>query len=426
MNKKIGAISIVLFAIIWMTGSLFSNVFQNQGRIKRLTFSGNDSVHYPCLSDDGKEMLYILETDSGEEVTKSLMLMNLDTGKEMELFKDRDKTAPEPYEDIALLIGSKPPLLSSDGRLAFFVLSLDQPENILDHYLAMVKTDGTGFEIFSFPMETLQGIDWKSRDFKGDEWERISLYAVNRDGSRVACVMKGHLGPARYGNAGAIVVIDTHSGEKRTILAPEFNGEGWTWDGYPSLPLLGGGWAFGMNGPGDKILFGARSSEDETDYDLYLTDNTGGEFKRLTDFHDRWFSLAELSQDGKNVVFCYTGKKKQGIGTYIVSTDGGDISFLQSADTPRIDFFDLTGNGKVLLYKHIYDGRFLDLETGEDGILLDKNTPGYISALVPMDFPQFPAFWVPRIASREGRRILLSGFPEGKASPEFFLLSFDQ
>ncbi|UCE42598.1 MAG: hypothetical protein JSV17_06490 [Candidatus Aminicenantes bacterium] len=425
MRKKIGMISIVLIVIVLMTGPVYSDVFPNQGRIKRLTHSGNNTVHYPCLSEDGKWMLYVLEISNGEEITKSIRLMNIDTGKETELFRDKSKMAQEPYENISLLIGTKPPVLSGDGRVAFFVLSLDKPENILDHYLAMINTDGTGFRVFSFPIEDLQGKDWKTLDFKGNEWERISQFAVSFDGGHVACVMKGHLGPVRYGNASAIIMINTRNEEKKTIFAPEFTGKQWEWTSHPSRPLLGGGWAFGINGSGDRILFGAQSSDDNLDYDLYLADREGTQVKQLTNFHDRWVSLAELSQDGKKVVFYYTGKKKQGIGTYIVNLDGGEIAYLHSSISPKVEFFDLTGNGKYILYKHIYDGIILNLETGEEGIAFDKNTQGYVSGLVPMDFPRFPAFWGPHIMSDDGTKILLAGIPEGKKSPEFFLLSFE-
>lgn len=417
--------AIVLIISILITGALYSDVFKNQGQIKRLTFSGNNAVHFPCLSDDGQWMLYILEINSGEEITKSLRLMNIDTGKETELFQDNKRMASEPYANTPLLIGTKPPVLSGDGSVAFFVLSLAQPENILDHYLAMIKTDGTDFKLFSFPMEALQGKDWKALDFRGDEWERVSHYTVSADGSHLACVMKGYMGPVRYGNASAIITIDTRSGEKKTILAPEFDGEKWEWKTHPSRPLLGGGWALGIDGPGNMVLFGAQSSHDPLDYDLYLADWEGTQITKLTDFQDRWFSLAELSQDGKKIVVYYTGKKKQGIGTYLVDTEDSSISYLQSSISPKIEFFDLTGSGKYILYKHIYDGLFLDLETGEAGTVFDKNTPGYVSGLVPMDFPRFPAFWGPRVANFDGKRILLAGIPEGKKSPEFYILSFE-
>jgi hypothetical protein len=52
MNKKIRNMAIVLIIGILITGALYSDVFKNQGHIKRLTFSGNNAVHFPCLSDD--------------------------------------------------------------------------------------------------------------------------------------------------------------------------------------------------------------------------------------------------------------------------------------------------------------------------------------------------------------------------------------
>lgn len=425
MNKKTGHIVIVLAVIFFATGSLTADISDNQGKIRRLTHSGNDSIHFPCLSDDGKWMLYVLETKNGEEITKSVRIMNVDTGEEKELFQDKKWVALEPYADTPLVVGSKPPVLSSNGSVAVFVLSLDRPENILDHYLGVINTDGTGSKIISFPIEALQGKDWKDLDFAGNEWERISHYAVNSDGSRLACVVKGHLGPIRYGNASAIILIDTLSGSQKTILAPDFDGQHWEWPSHPSRPLLGGGWAFGISGSGERILFGAQSSDDTLDYDLYVADWRGDQIKKITEFHDRWFSLAELSQNGKRVVFFYTGKKKQGIGTYVVNSDGTGFEHVKSPLSPKVEFFDLSGNGRYVLHKHIYDGLYVDLETGEGGVAFDRNTQGYVSGLVPMDFPQFPAFWGPRIVDHEGARILLAGIPEGKQSPEIYLLSFE-
>ncbi len=425
MNIKTGKITIAIIIVLFITGSLQPEVLKDQGHIKRLTHSGNNTVHFPCLSDDGQWMLYVLETDNGGKIIKSIRLKNVDTGEETELFQDRKWMAPEPYEDIPLLVGTKPPVLSGNGRMAVFVLSLDQPENILDHYLAVIDTDGTGYKIVPFPIEALGGEDWRALDFEGNEWERISQYAVNSDGSRAACVMKGHLGPVRYGNASAIVLVDTLSGEQKTILSPDFDGKQWEWTAHPSRPLLGGGWAFDMSGSGNLILFGAQSSDDTLDYDLYLSDWEGIQVKKITDFQDRWFGLAGLSQDGKKIVFFYTGKKKQGIGTYVVDSKGSEPEYLKSRLSPKVEYLGMSGNGRYILHKHIYDGIVLDLETGVEGVAFDQNTPGYVSGLVPMDFPQFPAFWEPKIMSQRGTRIILAGIPEGKDSPEFYLLSFE-
>ncbi|GAH49455.1 unnamed protein product, partial [marine sediment metagenome] len=62
---------------------------------------------------------------------------------------------------------------------------------------------------------------------------------------------------------------------------------------------------------------------------------------------------------------------------------------------------------------------------GKEMIAFDNQTPGYKSGLIPMDFPRLPAFWGPKIMSFKGDRILLIGPPEGKETPEIYLLSLD-
>ena len=79
MNKNTGNISIVLLIILLMTGTVFSEVSNKQGQIKRLTHTGNDRALYPCLSDDGERVLYVLEMDSETGTNKSLKLMNIET-----------------------------------------------------------------------------------------------------------------------------------------------------------------------------------------------------------------------------------------------------------------------------------------------------------------------------------------------------------
>ena len=65
----------------------------------------------------------------------------------------------------------------------------------------------------------------------------------------------------------------------------------------------------------------------------------------------------------------------------------------------------------------------LDLYAGKEVIAFDNQTPGYISGLIQMDFPRLPAFWGPKIMSFNGDRILLVGPPEGKETPEIYMLS---
>jgi hypothetical protein len=425
MKKKTAFISMAS-VLICLTVLAFSFAqSQESGQIRRLTHSGNDVVCYPCLSDDGQRMLYVLEKKNGEEITKIIKIMNIESGTETELFRDKQLEAPDPFQDIPLLVGSKPPVLSGNGEVAIFSLSLGQPINILDHYLAVINTDGTDIRIVHFPIAALQGKDMKALDFRSDEWERVTNYALSRDGTRIACAVKGHTGPSRYGNASAVILLDTPRLKQKTILGPEFKEERWEWPSPPLRPLLGGGWAFGMDGAGSKVLFGAQSTDDTTSYDLYVHDWDTNERSKITDFQDRWFSLAEMSQEGDKVVFFYTGKKKQGIGTYVVRTDGSDLKHLKSRIVSSIEFFDLSGNGRYIFYKNIYSGMIFDLETGQEWLAFDESTPGYVHGLVPMDFPRYPSFWAPKFMSQDGERILLFGLPQGKNTPEIYLLNME-
>ncbi len=113
------------------------------------------------------------------------------------------------------------------------------------------------------------------------------------------------------------------------------------------------------------------------------------------------------------------------MGTYVMNTDGSGLKHLKSEVAPRIEFFDLSGNGRILLYKHIYTGMMLDLQTGREKVAFDQDTPGYIKGLIPMDFPQIPAFWGARIMSFTGDRALLVGPPLGKEMPEIYLLQIE-
>ena len=411
------------FIFLWMIVSV--SICASGNEIKRLTYSGNNVVEFPCLSDDGRWMLYILEIKENNTSTRAVMLMDVENGKDRELFRSGTQSAPAPYENIPLLVGSKPPLISGNGKKAFFSLTLGDPENRIDHYLGVIDTDGSDFRIFSFPIESLNGTDLGSLEFKSQDWERVSNYTVSREGTRIACLVKGHLGPRRYGSASAIILLDVMSGKKHTILDPDFNGTEWEWPSFPRRPLLGGGWALCLSGNGNKIVFGAQSSEEKTDYDLYTADWNGKEIHRITDFHDRWFSLADISDDGKRIAFFYNGKKKQGMGTYVMNADGSGLKHLISPAAPRIEFFDLSGNGRFIIYKQVYKGMMLDLTTARETVAFDEQTPGYATGIIPMDFPRLPAFWSPRILSFAGNRILLVGPPTGKEAPEIHMLRID-
>ena len=395
--------------------------------IERLTHSGNSSALYPCLSDDGMTVLYVLEINDNGTTTKSIRLLNTQSGEERELYRSGEKNAPPPFENRALLVGTKPPQISGNGRTAVFSLSLDGPAGIPDHYLAVVESDGTNFQIFSFPIQALEGKDLKSLDIASRDWERLANYAVDREGNRIACVVKGHLGPSRYGNPSGIIAIDLNIKEQRTLLAPTFEGKAWTWPSPPKNPLTGGGWSFGFSGNGETLIIGAQASDDRNDYDLYALDWKGSPPVKLTDFHDRWFSLADIDTDGEKAVFYYTGQKKQAMGTYFLDIESGEAVYLLSSNSDqRIEFYAMSDDGRYLVYKQIYSGIIRDLSTGHERKAFDENTPGYAHGSIPMDFPRLPSFWCPQIMSAKGDRILLMGFPEGKSTPEIFMLHVDQ
>jgi len=176
--------------------------------MRRLTRSGKDAVKHPCLSRDGRRMLYMTEPPVGEDAEKTIRIMDLYNGKEKELFRDNQRQAPEPYAESMLVIGTKPPLLSGDGETAVFVLGMSEPHGIMDHFMAVADLEEPSIKIISFSIPTLEKKDLHSLEFDSADWERISHYALSDNGDRLACVVKGHLGPQRYGYASGIVLMD--------------------------------------------------------------------------------------------------------------------------------------------------------------------------------------------------------------------------
>ncbi|MEE8378158.1 MAG: hypothetical protein V3R45_07270, partial [Candidatus Aminicenantaceae bacterium] len=92
----------------------------------------------------------------------------------------------------------------------------------------------------------------------------------------------------------------------------------------------------------------------------------------------------------------------------------------------RIEFFDMSGNGRLIAYLQGYTGKIFDTQTGLDTIAFDENTEGYAQGIAPMDFPRIPSFWCPKILSYSGDRLLLVGFPPGRTSPEIYMLYFNK
>ena len=425
MLKKV--FFIALFALlttitVWSIGPWEED---SQRSITRLTYSEGNRALFPCLSDDGRQMLYVLEINKGDTIQKSLKILSIDDGKEKELFRDNTHKAPSPFENAFLILGSKPPILSGDGQRVFFTLSLEKPAGILDHYLAMIHSDGTGFTLFNFPFEGLEESPEKL-DLMVGEWERVSNFAVSKDGKRIVCVLKGYLGPRKYGQSSGIVLLEPDNRTLRTILASKFVDNKWTWTSNVRQPLTGGGWALCMSGNGEKIIFGAQSSNDDTDYDLYIMDWAGKDPQKLTDFHDRWFSMADTTFNGDKIIFYYNGKEKQGIGTYTINSDGSGLEYLTVNSDQRLEYFDISGDGRILLFKDIYRGKILNLQSFETSTAFEKGTQGYPQGTMPMDFPGFPAFWNPKITSMDGRKIIITGFPQDTLTSELYLLSINK
>jgi hypothetical protein len=101
------------------------------------------------------------------------------------------------------------------------------------------------------------------------------------------------------------------------------------------------------------------------------------------------------------------------------------MRILMSPSQPRIELVGMAGNGSLIYYKNVYQGMVLDLKKGEESILFDERVTGYVRGVIPMDFPQVPAFCTPKIASLNGDRILLAGPPLDRQSFELYLLSVD-
>jgi hypothetical protein len=415
-----------LLAAFFLIGSLsLSGTAQTAlpASIERLTHSGNHSALYPSLSSDGSVVLYMLEELLEDGTTiKTIRILDTQTGEEQELYRSGDQNAPPPFEDSALVVGTKPPQISGDGQTALFSLSVAGSDVIPDHFLGSIKSDGTNFQIFSFPIQALEGKNVRSLEISSRDWERLANYAVNHVGNRVVCLLKGHLGPSRYGNPSGIIALDLITKEQRTLLSPVFEKNRWTWPSVPKNPLTGGGWCFGFSGNGETVLFGAQSSDEKIDYDLYTMVWNGGDPVKRTDFFDRWFSLGAISRGGQKAVFYYTGQKKDGIGTYSLDMLKNEVVPLLTDSGKRIEFYALSGNGRYLLYKQTYTGVIRDLSTGVDWMAFNEKTPGYAAGSIPMDFPRLPSFWCPQIMSDSGNKILLMGFPSGKSTPELYML----
>jgi len=419
-------IIVLSLIIIAGYGSSFGQIYTAKSQIVRITRSKDAIVKYPALSNDGEKLLYLSETrdlSNPEVKIKSIKIINADGTEEKVLFTDRTIRAPSPHDQSYLLCGTRPPLLSGDGTKAIFSLSINERFSLNDHYLGVVNTDGTGFRALELKNVALSSINWKEKGFKDDTWSRISNYAVSNNGRRLVLIIKGHNGPRRFGFPSGLMVMHSDGQNQMTLFSPDFEEERWVWRSYPRKPYTEGGWAFALSGNGEKILIGAQSSVEKDDYDLYLMNWEGSALKKITDFRDRFFTLADLSNDGQQIVFFYGGKKRQGIGTYIISSDGTGLEYLKSIVADRVDFEDMDSKGKRILYRHKNSGILMDLESKKETIIFHPKTPGYASSEGHfMDFPNFPSFWNPHIMTED--EVIITGTPKGRVWREFYLLTF--
>lgn len=419
-------IPIIVLNLIILTGhNSFGQVPTAQSQIVRVTHSKDAVVKYPSLSHDGLKLLYLSEErdpSDPEKRNKSFAIINVDGGGAKVLFSDNTIKAPAPYGASYLVCGTRPPQLSGDGSKAVFSVTIEKPFFLPDHYLGVINTDGTGWRLHELENEVLTKCDWQRKGFKDDTWDRISNYAVSNDGNKIMLIVKGHHGLRKLGIATALITMLSDGSKQRALIAPVLDKEGWVWKNYPSKPCTEGGWAFAFSGNGEKILFGAQSSADKDDYDLYLINWDGSGLKKVTNFRDRFFTMADLSDDGGEIVFFYSGEKQNGVGTYSVHPDGTGLEYLQSRLADRIVFEDLDPSGKKIVYRHNYLGIVMNLESKSEKVILHPKTPGYASSNESfMDFPYCPSFWEPNIMA--GNNVIITGIPEGGFSREFFLLT---
>lgn len=410
----------------WAAGFAYGEVPLKSGQIQRLTYSKDDSVLYPSMDAQGKAVVYRQETVGPEgEKTASIRVVRVGDRSTRVLFSDRTLKAPAPHEDQFLRCGTKPPVISGDGTKVAFSLSLGSPLFMEDHYLAVANSDGSDLRVISLRNEELARHEWGKRGFAGDTWRNISQYQINNKGKEIACLVKGHLGAKDILMPSGIVLVNSDGSGQRTLMAPKLGKEGWVWKGYPRRPSTGGGWVFDTSGDGKKVLFGGQSSGEKTDYDLYVMDTDGKEIRKITDFEDRWFVRGDISDRGQTICFFYSGKKLEGIGTYVLGFGRDGLRRLRSQITDRVDFQEMSGHGGSIV--HRVSGRglaFIDAN-GVEFLIFDERGEGFRGIKGGLDFPYFPSFWSPSFLSLKGDRILLEAIPTGKDRREFFLLRLD-
>jgi hypothetical protein len=415
-------LAVFLMLIAWYKGNVYGDIPLHEGRLTRLTVSKNDTVMYPSMDAAGKTVVYRQETldPKGQKIV-SIRLVRIEDLSKKILFVDGSVNAPPPHEGRALVCGTKPPVISGDGSTVAFTLTLGSPDFVDDHYLAVIKTDGTGLQILPVKNQTLVGKDLDRWDFEDDSWRTISQYRISNDGRHVACLVKGHMGAREISMPSGILIVASDGTATKTLLTPELQRKGWHWVDSPSRPFTGGGWIFDFSGNGKKVLFGARSSKVEESYDVYTMDADGGGIERLTNIEDRWFVRGDISDDGTIVCLYYSGGKLNGTGTYVAGFGSDDLRRLRSEITDRVDFEEMTGDGTRIFYRILGAGLAVQKADGSEYLILDERRMAPQGLKNPLDYPYFPSFWNPSFVSVDGGRMILEGVPTGKDRREFFL-----
>ncbi|GEM_PF-1058732 len=419
---------IILLSICFAPSISLSGVKRPPSKIIRLTYTHEGVARYPSIDEAGRLLLYIQEVKDKKDplrVNRSLKILRIKDGGEKVLFTDGRFNAPHPYKG-ALILGSKPPLLSGDGKKCAFTLTLPSPFPYPDHFLGIMDTDEGALKVIELKIEALRSTNWKEMGFEGDSWARVASYAISRDGNRIACLVKGDMGKGRFGYPSGIVLVETENLTTKTLLAPQLKGGKWRWEGYPRNPLLGGEWIFDITPDGELILFGAQTSPKEGDYDLYFIKHDGSGLKRLTYFHDPYFVLGHMDGSANQLILFYAGKSLEGIGTYLLDLRTGGISYLRSRTGARLDYEGVSGDGRYIFYCANGRGMRYKVKGGEEEVIFSPQTPGYARSGLPMTFPPYPAYFAPKISSFSGEQVLIVGTPKGKGHTEIYLVTIGE
>jgi hypothetical protein len=392
--------------------------------LQRLTFSKDDVVSHPSMDEAGRLVVYRQEALDIEKGGKTASIRVLDVERMISkvIFSDRTVQAPAPHDGQLLVCGTKPPVISGDGRKVAFSAGLGTPIFLDDHYLCVANSDGTDLKVIPIRNEELAAKDWKKLGFLSDEWRTISQYRISDDGQHIACLVKGHLGARDVSMPSGVLVVRSDGSGQRTLLAPKWKERQWSWEeGFPRNPFTNGGWVFELSGDGKKLVFGAQSSAEAEDYDIYLMALDGKGLEKIAAIRDRWIVRGDVSRDAKTMAFFYSGRKMEGMGTYALDFGKKGLHLLRSKATDRVDFREMSSDGRKILHRVQGVGLFAIGSDGSEIQIFDERSDQVQGIKGGVDFPSFPSFWGPRFVSSRGDRILLEALPVGKDRKEIFM-----